>query len=93
MKFWEVEPRMSLLGDRETDEAYLAAKPGQKYILYFTDGGSATLNLSSTNGSFDLQWVNIAAGKPGKRRTLKAGSKIAISAPGKGPWAAAVVRK
>ena len=33
VKFWEGTPRMELLKDREPDEAYLAAKPGERYTL------------------------------------------------------------
>ncbi len=93
VKFWQVEPRMDLLGDRDTDEAYLAAKPGEKYILYFTDGGSVTLDLNDAKGSFNLQWVNIKTGAAGKRDSIKAGSKVTISAPGKGAWAGAIVKR
>ena len=40
VKFWDVEARMDLLAAREEDEAYLAARPGEEYILYFTAAGS-----------------------------------------------------
>ena len=33
-------PANELLSDRAENEAYLAARPGQAYALYFTDGGS-----------------------------------------------------
>ncbi|RMF42966.1 MAG: hypothetical protein D6753_06300, partial [Planctomycetota bacterium] len=35
IKMWEVEPHMGLLTDRAANEAYLAARPGEKYALYF----------------------------------------------------------
>ncbi|MHC4433947.1 MAG: hypothetical protein ACYTBS_19065 [Planctomycetota bacterium] len=38
IKFWDITPQMDLLSDRKTNEAYLAAKPGESYALYFTDG-------------------------------------------------------
>lgn len=43
IKFWEVEPKMQLLSDREPNEAYLAAETGEKYILYFPYGAVWTL--------------------------------------------------
>ena len=46
IKFWDVTPHLELLSDRESDEAYLAARPGESYALYFTDGGSVTLDLT-----------------------------------------------
>lgn len=51
IEFWDVEPHMELLGKREKDEAYLAAQPGEQYLLYFTDGGSVDLDLSDASGS------------------------------------------
>jgi hypothetical protein len=93
IKFWDVEPQMKLLSDRERNEAYLAAKPGERYILFFTDGGSVGLDLRKCDATFDVTWVKIHSGEWGKRATL-AGNRIAtVSPPGKGPWVAAIVRK
>ncbi|NQV35865.1 MAG: hypothetical protein HQ515_24450, partial [Phycisphaeraceae bacterium] len=36
IKLWEVTPQMNLLSNRSDNEAYLAAKPGEIYVLYFT---------------------------------------------------------
>jgi hypothetical protein len=84
---------MDLLSDRETDEAYLAARPGEKYLLYFTDGGSVTLDLTDHSRTFDLRWINVSTGDWGQTTTLKGGSKVNISAPGKSGWVATIVRR
>ncbi len=78
---WEVQTAMDLLGNRETDEAYLAARPGDKYLLYFTDGGSVSLDLTGHSQTFDLHWINISTGDWGQMTTLTGGSKVNISAP------------
>lgn len=94
VRFWEVEARMGLLTDRHEDEAYLAARPGQKYILYFTDGGSVKLDLTGHAGEFALRWVDIKSGDwGGGRARITGGGQVAISAPGKGGWAATIVRQ
>ena len=91
VKLWDVAARQDLLSQREADEAYLAANPGKQYILFFTDGGQVKLDLRG-KGTFKLHWVNISTGKWAGESQLTAGGKITISAPGQGPWAAAITR-
>ena len=93
IKLWDVEPHMELLGDREMDEAYVAAKPGEQYLLYFTDGGTVYLDLSHLKDRFKLRWINITTGKWGDQSTLNGGTRVAISAPASGGWAAAIKRQ
>ncbi len=92
VKFWFVTARMDLLGECQPDEAYLAAKDGEQYILYFTDGGSIALDLTGHDRKFNLSWVNISTGNFAGNATLTGGGKVAIRAPGKGGWVAAIVK-
>ena len=48
---------------------YVLAKPGESYAVYLPNGGSTTLDLTGTNGSFDVLWYN-----PRKGGALKKGS-------------------
>ena len=93
VRFWEVKPRLDLLKDRQEDEAYLAAKPGEKYILYFTDGGSVGLDLKGHSGTFSVRWMNIKTGEWAGQSRIAGGKEVRISAPGKGGWAAAITRQ
>ena len=93
VKFWNVEPHIELLTDRQPDEAYLAAKPAEQYILFFTDGGSVGLDLKSCPGTFALQWINIQTGAWGPKADLSGGQIVTIAAPSPGPWAAAITKK
>lgn len=93
IKFWDIEPHLELLSNRQEDEAYLAAKPGTQYLLYFTEGGSVGLNLKGRDGKFQLRWVDIRTGNWAHRTTIPGGKVVTISAPDKGPWAAAIVRQ
>lgn len=103
IKFWEITPHMELLSDREPNEAYLAAKPGERYALYFTNGGSVKLDLSKAPGTFDITWISVSMGRTvessqrgGYRlmdKTLEGGRVVTLSAPYKGGWVAALVKQ
>jgi len=93
IRFWDVEPQMALLHDRKENEAYLAAKPGESYILFFTDGGSVSLDLKGHDGAFDVKWVNIATGEWEGTAKLRGGATAPVSPPGKGPWVAAITAR
>jgi len=73
------------------------------YALYFTDGGSVGLDLSDTKSSFEITWISISMGittqtsaAGGYRlmdKTIQGGGVVTISAPYKGGWVAAIVKK
>ncbi len=89
---WSVEPADELLGDREANEAYLAAAPGKAYALYFPAGGEVTLDLTKAEGPFKLRWINIETGQWGPEAEVKGGKKVDVSPPGKGNFAATIVK-
>jgi len=103
IKFWDITPQMKLLSDRESNEAYLAAKPGESYALYFTDGGSVGLDLSGAKDTFDVTWISVSMGVPirtsaaGRYRlmnkTIQGGRVVTLAAPYKGGWVVAIVKK
>ena len=96
VKFWDVEPRLDLLTNRQSDEAYLAADPGDTYILYFTKngGGSVGLKLDSyRDAKFTLRWINIDSGKWGPIKTISGGSTVTIDRPNDSShWVATIIR-
>jgi hypothetical protein len=92
VKFWDVEPRMDLLQDRDENEAYLAAKPGEQYVLFITDGGSVGLDLTGHDRSFTARWIDISTGEWAGEMKLAGGGIVSVAAPGKGPWVAAIIR-
>lgn len=93
IKLWDVEAANELLSDRAANEAYLAAKPGEAYALYFTDGGSVGLDLTKAEGRFELRWIDIATGEWGKQQTLDGARVAAVTAPAAGHWVAAIVKR
>lgn len=90
MKLWELKPHMELLMDRSPNEAYLAARPGEKYALYFTNSGSVGLDLTKSNGTFTLKWISITEGTSYKEEKIQGGAVATITAPFKGGWVAAL---
>jgi hypothetical protein len=91
VRFWRVSPRMDLLSNREDDEAYLAAEPRKKYVLFFTDGGSVGLNLKGAQDRLQLSWIDIRTGNWADKKTITGGQVVTINAPDKGPWVAEIV--
>ena len=102
IKFWEIEPHMELLSDREPNEAYLAAKPAERYAVYFTNGGSVKLDLSRAPGTYNITWISVSMGITTQssatggyrlmKKTIKGGGVVTMSAPYKGGWVAAIVK-
>ena len=93
IKLWDVETHMELLGERSKNEAYLAADPGKQYILFMSDGGSVTLDLTKSKGAFNVEWVNVRGGKWSGKGRLQGGKRVTVKAPKKGPWVAAITRQ
>jgi hypothetical protein len=93
IKLWDVEPRNDLLGQRSENEAYLAARPGKAYALYFTDGGSVDLDLTGAQGPLRLKWIDVGTGEWGAQETLESGRVATVDAPGPGGWVAAIAKQ
>ena len=91
VRFWEVQSRQDLLTDCESDEAYLLADPGKKYLVYFTAGGSVKLDLSGAVGQLRLQWININSGQFEGELFIMGGESVVLEAPSAGPWVGAIV--
>ncbi len=93
VKLWDVESDLSVLSDRQPNEAYAAVRPGQAYVVYFTDGGSVGLDLRKYPIQFELRWIDISNGQWGPKTTLNGGQTATLSAPGKGHWTAVVIAR
>lgn len=59
VKMWDIAPRMDLLMDVKDNEAYLAAKEGEVYVILFTNGGEATLDLRGHDNRFSINWISV----------------------------------
>ena len=91
------EPANHLLGNRDPNEAYALAEPGRQYAVYYTNGGSVELDMSGSEGEWELRWLDIFASgwyrnddgeKVVQTLSLNNSQTIALQAPGDGQWLA-----
>ena len=92
--FFNAEPDSdsALLSDRAANEAYLSRVPGRQYALYFTDGGAVGLDLTGAEGTFQVQWLDIAASTWTSADDVEGGSVVQLAPPRGGPWVALLTR-
>ena len=90
VKTWNVRPRQDLLSERAENEAYLAARPGEAYVLYFPNGGSVDLDLRGP--AYQAQWISVDSGQWGDRWTWRGGRVVTIKAPKQGGWIVTVTK-
>ena len=70
MNFFNARPRQDLLLDNEDNKAYCRAASGSSYAVYFTDGGSVSVDLSDCLKTGTIEWLNV------KESTWSKSSKI-----------------
>jgi hypothetical protein len=96
VKFWDVEHRLDLLINRQSDEAYLAADPGKAYILYFTKNGGGSVGLKLDDypkTKYTLRWINVGTGEWGSTTTLIGGRTVTINRPNDSThWVATIIK-
>lgn len=93
VKYWELQAGNERLSNRENNEAFLASKPGESYVLFFTDGGEVNLDLSEISKNLQLKWFDIRKGKLISESKIKGGQIITLKAPGKLEWIALISTK
>jgi hypothetical protein len=93
VNFWDLTPGNELLSGREENEAYLASKPGKTYVVFFTDGGEAKLDLTDVKKAFKLKWYNIRKGKMVVEDDIVGGKIVNLKAPGQMEWIALIYSK
>ena len=93
VKFWKLQPGNNLLSNREEDEAYLASKPGEIYVLFFTDGGKVGLDLTDFDSDFNLKWINVQTGETQPETIIKGGKIVEIKVLGELEWVAVLYKK
>ncbi|MFO7826062.1 MAG: hypothetical protein R6V72_19155 [Cyclobacterium sp.] len=81
LKFWELSPRMDLLSEKEENEAYCAAKEGEKYLVYFPKGGEVMLDFSTLTGNASLQWLSVTGAEWLSASEVSGGEAIQLRSP------------
>jgi hypothetical protein len=93
VNFWDLTPGNDLLSNRKENEAYLASKPGKTYVVLFTDGGEAGLDLTAFRKNFKVKWYNIRKGKMVVEDEISGGKIVNLKAPGQLEWIALIYTK
>ncbi len=93
--FFKAEPDSdsALLSDRATNEAYLSRVPGRQYALYFTEGGAVGLDLTEAEGTFEVQWLDIAASTWTSAADIHGGTVVQLATSQGGPAVALLTRR
>ncbi|NOX55613.1 MAG: hypothetical protein GXP27_14475 [Planctomycetes bacterium] len=81
-----------LLSERSPNEAYLTYIPGERYAVYFPNGGDVTLDFSKEKGRFALKWLNILKCRWQPARAVQAGHVVRLQPPASGHWVALLTR-
>ena len=96
--FWTLRPDDSLLLEASENTAYVAADIGQSYVVYFPNGGGATLDVSDAEYPLELFWFEIDPATMGKRNAqfpayVSRQNQLRLNVPGQGNWVAVLLRK
>ena len=96
--FWSLQTYSNLLSDLTENMAYVAADIGRSYVVYFPNGGEATLDVSDAEYPLELFWFEIDPVVMGKRNAqfpefVSRQSQLRLKPPGQGNWVAVLLRK
>ena len=86
VKFWDVKPAMDLLGNRESNEAYVTAQVGRAYVVYFPEGGDVLLDLSGHGGVFHGRWISVSEGVGKDAFSIQGGGEFRLRTPDDNWW-------
>jgi hypothetical protein len=92
VSFWDLQLHMELLSDRAENGAYLAADPGNAYVLFLPFGERVRLDTGDADVSLNLNWIDVRSGQRAQREDCTAAPATEVGAPSDGPWVAVIIR-
>ena len=91
MDIFTCEPHNDLLSNRAENGAYTIANPGREYAVYFPNGGSVDINLSTSEKAdtktVTVRWLNIGKSEWTQEEEIPFNDSITLSAPTEDHWA------
>lgn len=88
--FHKLRPAMNLLYQSRQNKAFMAAKAGRCYVIYFSDGGEVKLDLQQHRYYYMLHFINTKTGKWGDKIKIMGGKKTKIITPNADGWLAVI---
>ncbi|MEN8133595.1 MAG: putative collagen-binding domain-containing protein, partial [Pseudomonadota bacterium] len=80
--FQKLEPHQELV-----DRGDCLANPGNEYVVYLSNGGNVTVNLSDISGSLQAKWYNPRTGEYQQQPPTTGGGSRSFKAPDSQDWA------
>jgi hypothetical protein len=93
MNVFSAEPRNDLLAEREENEAYCLARPGEAYAVYFPAGGAVVLEAATAGNGYEARWLAIDETRWLQPIIIKGAGSIALKAPDERPWVVVLTRR
>lgn len=92
VKMWDINPRMDLLEEAGDNIAYLSAREGEYYLVYFPKAGNVRLNLAGQNSAFALRWIDASTAEWTKTGEISGGNYVDLAAENENGSFAVLVR-
>ncbi|MFP4366405.1 MAG: hypothetical protein ACLFQA_04860, partial [Bacteroidales bacterium] len=93
VRMWDIEPRMDLLRGAEGNAAYLAAREGEDYVIYFPKNGVVELDLKGHANAFIVRWIHTENGRWGNSHEIEGGTFTELRAVNENGSIAVITRK
>ena len=91
LEYWKMSPHSELVSGGA--EAYCLAEPGRQYMVYAPSGGTVQLNLGGAPGTFEVKWLDPAAGGYSNQTEIQGGAQRSVNAPSSKDWVAFAILK
>lgn len=88
---FDVSPNNELLSDRGENEAFCTAQPGEKYAVFFPDGGEVRVRLAGEE-RVTVEWLDASRSRWHPPVEVRPGQFLSLKTPASGYWAALVTR-
>ncbi len=88
--FFEGKADNGVFVKRTEDQQYCRVLPGDKYIVYFTRAGRASLDTGDKVKEFRIRWLNVMESAWQEEISLPGNGILEIETPGEGDWIALI---
>jgi hypothetical protein len=81
--FFNASPHNELLLQREANEAYCRAVPGNEYLVYFPDSGEVELDISKSGPRLEVDQLHILTNQWSRVKVNRLDGLLLLQSPGK----------